>query len=59
MKGRPVRSKKGGDENRLSINVLELLGTAMTALVIMVIRKERPARRGEMVMMRRDSSSAV
>ena len=45
--------------NRLSINVLELLGMVMTAFVMIVIKKDKPGRVGEPVLMRGDSSSAV
>ena len=43
----------------LSINVLELFGMVWTAYVMIVIRKDRPGRAGEAVLMRRDNSSAV
>ena len=39
---RTIRSRKGGDRNRLSINVLELMGMVMTAYVMIVIRRDRP-----------------
>ena len=39
-----IRSGKGGAGNRLSINVLEMTGMAMTAYVMTVIRKDRPAK---------------
>ena len=45
--------------NRLSINVLELLGMLTTAFVMIVIRKHGPGTVGEAVLMRGDSSSAV
>ena len=56
---RTIRSRKGGDRNRLSINVLELMGMVMTAYVMIVIRRDRPAKEGESVLMRGGSSSAV
>ena len=56
---RTIRSRKRGHVNRLSINVLELLGVVMTAFVMVVIRTDRLARAGEPVPMRGNSSSAV
>ena len=56
---RTIRSRKGGGRNRLYINVLELMGMVMTAYVMIVIRRDRPAKEGESVVMRGDSSSAV
>ena len=56
---RTITSRKGGDRKQLSINVLELMGTVMTAYVIIVNSKDRPAKEGESVLMRGDSSSAV
>ena len=58
-RARTVRSRRREHVNRLSINVLELLGMVMTAFVMIVIRKDRPGRVGEPVLMRGDSSSAV
>lgn len=49
---RTIKSRKGGDENRLSINILELLGMVMTAFVIIVARKDTPPRVGEPILMR-------
>ena len=57
--GETIRTGKGGDRNRLSINILVLLGMVMTAYVMTVIKKDRPAKEGESVRMRGDSSSAV
>ena len=45
-RGRTIRSRKVEDGNRLSINVLELLRMVMTAYVMIVIKKDRPAREG-------------
>ena len=56
---RTIRNRKGGDRNRLSIKVLELLGMVMTAYVIIAIKRDRPAKEWESMLMRRDSSSAA
>ena len=40
---RTIRSGKGYDRNRLSINILELMGMVVTAYVMVVIRKDRSA----------------
>ena len=56
---RTIRSRRGEHVNRVSINVLELLGMEMTAFVFIVIRRDRPGRVVEPVLMREDSSSAV
>ena len=56
---RTIRSRKGGDRNRLSVNILELMGMVMTAYAMIVIRKDRPTKEGESVLLRGDSSSAV
>ena len=45
--------------HRLTINVLALLGMAMVAFVMIVIRKDRPGRVGEPALMRGDRSPAV
>ena len=58
-RARTIRSRRGKHVNRLSINVLELLGMVMTAFVIIVIRRDRPGRVGETVLMRGNSSSAA
>ena len=52
-----IRSRKGGDGNRLSINFLELMGMVMTAYVMIVIRRDRLTKEEESVLMRGDSSS--
>ena len=54
-----IRSRRGGDRNRLSINILELLEMVMTAYAMIVIKKDRPVKEGNSVLMRGDSSSAV
>ena len=56
---RTIRNRKGEDSNRLSINVLELVGMVVAAYVMIVIRKDRPMEEEESVRMRRDSSSGV
>ena len=56
---RMIRSKKGGGENQLFINVLELRGIVMTTYVMVVIRTDRPTKEGESVLRRGDSLSAV
>ena len=58
-RARTVRSRSREHVNWLSINVLELLGMVMTAFVMIVIRKDRPGRVGEPVLMTGDSSSTV
>ena len=52
-----VRDRMGHDS--LSINVLELFGMVWTAYVMIAIRKDRPGRAGEAVLLRGDKSSAV
>ena len=54
-----ISNRKGQDGNRLSINVLELMGMVMTAYVMIVIRGDRPTKEGESMLMRGDGSSAV
>lgn len=39
-----IRSKRRGIENRLSINIVKLLGMVMRAFVVIVTRRKRPAR---------------
>ena len=56
---RMIRSRKGGHRNRLSINCVELMRMVMTACVLIVIRKDGPAKEGESVLVRVDSSSTV
>ena len=58
-RARTIRSRRREHVNRLSINVLELLGMVMTAFVMIVIRKDRPGRVGEPVLMRGNTWSAV
>ena len=58
-KTRSVRSRRREHVNRLSINVLVLLGMVMTAFVVIVIMKDRARRVGEPALTRGDSSSAV
>ena len=43
----------------MSINILELLEMVMTAYAMIVIKKDRPVKEGNSVLMRGDSSSAV
>ena len=45
-RGRMIRSRKIEDGNRLPINVLDMLGMMMTACVMVLIKKDRPAREG-------------
>ena len=52
---RTIRSRKGGDRFRVS-NILELLGMVMTAYVVIVIKRDRPAKEGESVLTIGDSS---
>ena len=42
-----IRSRKSGDRNGLYIEVLELMGMVMAAYVMLVIRRDRPSREGE------------
>ena len=58
-RARTIRSRKGGLMNRLSINILELLGMVMTAFVMILLRKDGLARVGEPVLIRGNISSAV
>ena len=53
---RTIRSRKGGDRKSLPINVLELLRVVMTAYVVIVIKRDRPAKEGESVLTIGDSS---
>ena len=43
-RARMIRSRKRGDKYRISIDIWELLGIVMRAFVVMVIRRECPAR---------------
>ena len=54
-----IRRWKGGDRKQFSINVLELMGTVMTAYVMIVSSKDRLAQERESVLMRWDSSSVM
>ena len=56
---RIIRSRRGGDRNRLSINVTELMEMVMKAYVMIVMRKDRPTKERESVLMRGSGSSAV
>lgn len=51
--------RKSEDGNRLSINGRELIRMVMTAYVLILIRKDRPAKEEQSVLKREDSSSAV
>ena len=51
-KKRTIKSRKGRDGNRLTINVFELMGIMMTAYAMIVIRRDRPTKEGESVLMR-------
>ena len=53
---RTIRNRNGGAGNRFSVNVLKLLGMVMAAYVMLVIRRDRPSREGETVLMRGGSS---
>ena len=44
---RAIRSRKGGNGNRLSINVLELMRMVMTTYVRIVIRRDRSTKEGD------------
>ena len=54
-----TKSRKGGNGNRSSINVLELTAMVTTAYVMIQIRSDIRTKGGELVLMRGDSSSAV
>ena len=56
---RTIKSRKGGDGNRLSINGLELMVMVMIGYVVIVIRKERPANEEESVLTSGNSLSVV
>ena len=58
VKTRTVRTKRGGDD-RISINILELMAMVVTAYVMFVMRGDRPEKKGATVLMRGDNSSAV
>ena len=55
------RTVKGGRAvvDLISINLLEVMAMVMTAYVMIVMRGERPRRRGEAVLMRADNEAAV
>ena len=54
-----IRSRRGGNGNRFFVNVLELMGTGITAYVMIDLKRHRLPREGELMLMRWDSSLAV
>ena len=58
-RARTIRCRREKHVNAPPIDVLELLGMVMTAFVMIVIRRDRPGRMGEAVLIRGDSSSGV
>ena len=55
---RMIRSSKGGDGNQLSTRFLEVMEMPMAAYVIIAIKKDKPTKGGESVLMRGNGSSA-